>query len=106
MSYSEKNTSHLSDDELVELYKKTNETILIGAAYKRYAHLVFGMCLLYFKDKALANNNTFQIFERIISELKTCQIASFRTWLPLLVRKHCVSELQKMRVILIQTPRK
>ncbi len=106
MSYSKKNINHLSDNELVELYKKTDETLFLGAAYKRYIHLVFGMCVLYFKDKTLANNNTFQIFEKLIDELKRREIASFRTWLPSQVRNHCVGELQKIRVEVIHTRRR
>lgn len=106
MSYSSNNVSHLSDNELVSLYKKTDETKYIGAAYKRYAHLVYGMCVLYFKDKNLANICTFQIFEKLIDELKRREMANFRTWLTSLVRNHCMMELQRIRVEVISTRRK
>ena len=106
MSYSSKNIGHLSDNELVALYKKTDETMFIGAAYKRYAHLVYGMCVLYFKDKNLANSCTFQIFEKLIEELKRREMANFRTWLASLVRNHCVGEMQKIRVEVINSRRR
>jgi hypothetical protein len=106
MNYSEKNISHLSDNELVALYKKTDETMFIGAAYKRYAHLVYGMCVLYFKDKNLANISTFRIFEKLVDELKRREMANFRTWLASLVRNHCVGELQKIRVEVLTNHRR
>ena len=106
MSTSNNNISHLSDNELVALYKKTDETKYIGAAYKRYIHLVFGMCVLYFKDKNLANNSTFQIFDQLKVELKRREMANFRTWLASLVRNHCMMELQKVRVEVLTTHRR
>lgn len=97
MSYSTSNYNHLTDNELVVQYKKTGDKIYVGELYKRYTHLVLGMCINYFKDRDVAKDMVLQIFEKLFDELKKREVENFRAWLTFVVRNYCISELRKMQ---------
>lgn len=97
MNYSSNETiRHMSDNELIAAYKKTSDKQLVGELYKRYAHLVLGMCIQYFKDKDAAKDVVIQIFEKLFDELKKREVENFKAWLTFVVRNHCISEIRKM----------
>ena len=97
MSYSTSNYSHLTDNELIIQYKKTEDKIYVGELYKRYTHLVLGMCINYFKDRDVAKDMVLQIFEKLFDELKKREVENFKAWLTFVVRNYCISELRKMQ---------
>ncbi|CAN5503833.1 sigma-70 family RNA polymerase sigma factor [soil metagenome] len=97
MSYSTSNYSHLTDNELVSQYKATSDKIYVGELYKRYTHLVLGMCINYFKDRDVAKDMVLQIFEKLFDELKKREVENFKAWLTFVVRNYCISELRKMQ---------
>lgn len=90
---------HLSDLELVELYKKHSDKKFVGELYKRYAHLVYGMCISYFKEKEKSYDSSIEIFEKLFIELKKREVENFKAWLTFVVRNYCISELRKMQTI-------
>ena len=87
----------LSDSALLEEYRKRGELEVIGELYKRYLHLVFGVCLKYLKDRDEASDATMQIFEKIITDLKKHNVTSLPGWLHVLARNHCLMALRKQR---------
>lgn len=89
--------NYLSDLELVKQYKSTSDKHFVGELYKRYTHLVLGMCIYYFKDKDVAKDICIEIFEKLFLELKKREIENFKGWLTFVVRNHCISELRKMQ---------
>jgi RNA polymerase sigma-70 factor (ECF subfamily) len=97
MSYATSNYSHFTDKELVSQYKVNQDKGLVGELYKRYTHLVLGMCIYYFKDKELAKDVVLQIFEKLFEELKKREVENFKGWLTFVVRNHCISEIRKMQ---------
>jgi RNA polymerase sigma-70 factor (ECF subfamily) len=97
MNYATSKFSHLTDNELVNEYKRTNNKELVGELYKRYTHLVLGMCIHYFKDKDNAKDMVVQIFEKLFQELKKREVENFKAWLTFVVRNYCISELRKVQ---------
>ena len=95
MSYSTLNYSQLTDTELVKSYKATADKQLVGELYKRYTHLVLGMCIYYFKDRDVAKDIVLQIFEKLFEELKKREVENFKGWHTFVVRNYCISELRK-----------
>lgn len=87
---------HMGDNELIAEYKKTHEKLFVGELYKRYSHLVLGMCIHYFKDKDVAKDIVIQIFEKLFEELKKREVENFKGWLTFVVRNHCISEIRKI----------
>ena len=76
-----------TDAELVELYQKENNTVYAGELYKRYALLVYGLCYKYLKHEENAEDAVTEIFELILSKLKTHEVGFFKSWL-FMVCKH------------------
>jgi RNA polymerase sigma-70 factor (ECF subfamily) len=85
----------LTDEELVERYRNSHETVYIGELYQRYTHLVFGVCMKYFKNETASEDATMQIFEKLITELKKHHITAFKPWLHTVVKNHCMMLFRK-----------
>jgi RNA polymerase sigma factor (sigma-70 family) len=87
----------LSDLELVARYKHTLDKLYVGELFKRYSHLVLGLCINYFKDKDDARDASSQIFEKLLEELLKREVENFRVWLCFVSRNHCISALRKRK---------
>ncbi len=84
------NISDLSDEELVNLYKQESDNQYLGILFKRYSHLVFGVCLKYLKDEDDSKDAAMQVFEKLFIELKKHQIQHFKAWLHTVTKYHCL----------------
>jgi RNA polymerase sigma-70 factor (ECF subfamily) len=89
------NTNDLSDALLIEKYKQSGDKFFVGELFKRYSHLVFGLCLKYFKDKDVSKDLVMQIFEKLFDELKKTEVRHFPAWICFVSRNFCISELRK-----------
>ncbi len=87
------NTSN-TDLELIALYKGSNDNACIGELFKRYTHLVFGICMKYLKDEDDAKDAVMNIFEKLPEDLKKHDIAQFKPWLFSVARNHCLMDLR------------
>ncbi|MCW5907520.1 MAG: sigma-70 family RNA polymerase sigma factor [Chitinophagales bacterium] len=85
----------ITDEELVQRYRNSHETLYIGELYQRYTHLVFGVCMKYFRNETEAEDATMQIFEKLISDLKKHHITAFKPWLHTVVKNHCMMHFRK-----------
>lgn len=92
------NISSASDSELIIKYRESDDKQYVGELYKRYAHLVLGMCIHYFKDKDESKDAVTRIFEKLFGELKKREIENFKVWLSFVTRNFCISELRKKQV--------
>ena len=89
------NYSAISDEELVQRYRNSHESVYIGELYMRYTHLVFGVCMKYLRNVAEAEDATMQIFEKLISDLKKHHITAFKPWLHMVAKNFCMMEFRK-----------
>lgn len=87
--------NNITDEELVHRYRNSHETVYIGELYQRYTHLVFGVCMKYFKNEAEAEDAVMQVFEKLITDLKKHHITSFKPWLHTVVKNHCMMQFRK-----------
>lgn len=90
-----KNIQSLTDNELIAAYKSKGDNELVGELYKRYSHLVYGVCLKYLKNEDEAKDAVLQIFENLLEDLKKHDIANFKSWLHSVARNHCLMFLRK-----------
>lgn len=93
-----KNTSKSQspdDAELVALYQKSGDLDILGNLYNKYMHLVYGVCLSYFKDEEQSKDAVMQIFEELVTKLRVHQVQNFKSWLHVLTRNHCLMALRK-----------
>jgi len=82
------------DEKLVEAFRQSGDLELLGALYQRYMHLVYGVCLRYFKDREDARDGVMQIFEKLIVEIQSHKIQKFKSWLYVLTKNHCLMEIR------------
>jgi RNA polymerase sigma factor (sigma-70 family) len=83
-----------TDNDLVFLYKKTNDLAVIGELYSRYTSLVYGVCLKYLKDRDEAKDAAMQLFEKLIDTLKNYEVENFKSWLYVSARNHCLMQIR------------
>lgn len=96
---SEKDYKIQADEQLVELYKSTSNSEIVGELFKRYTHLVFGVCMKYLKDEDQSKDAVMQIFEKLLSDLHKNEISNFKSWLYSVSKNHCLMFLRKEKTI-------
>lgn len=85
----------MSDNELIELYRKENDKELIGHLFSRYTRFVFLVSVKYLKDEADSQDAVMQIFEKLFKDLLIHEIDNFKAWLHTVTRNHCLMKLRK-----------
>ncbi len=93
---------------LLTQYRISGDLSIVGELYKRYSHLVFGVCMKYLKNEALAEDLSMQVFEKLITDLKNHEVNNFRPWLHMVTRNECLMHLRrdkKMRVVELEPGR-
>lgn len=98
MFFRKKNISpDTSDEELIALYKKHSQNHYAGILFQRYSHLVFGVCLKYLKNEETSKDAVMQVFEKLLKELKVCDVKNFKSWLHVVTRNHCLMYLRSSK---------
>lgn len=87
-------TDHLSDFELIESYKNSYDNTFVGELYKRYTHLIFGVCMKYLKNEDDAQDASIQIFEKLLTDLKKHEVQQFKAWLHMVCKNFCLMKLR------------
>lgn len=85
----------LPDPDLILKYKEAGDSAIIGVLFERYTHLVLGVCMKYVKDEAKAEDLVMEIFEKLLTDLKSHSIGNFKGWLYVLTKNHCLMYLRK-----------
>jgi RNA polymerase sigma-70 factor (ECF subfamily) len=83
-----------SDEELLDTFKKSGNLDVLGELYARYMHLVYGVSLKYFGERADAQDAVMHIFEKLIEDLPKCEVRNFKSWLYVLTKNHCLMEIR------------
>lgn len=90
-------TKNITDEELILSYKKDKNKKWVGVLYKRYAHLVLGVCLNYLQNEEKAKDATTEIFEQLFEKLLNQKIEKFNSWIYVVSKNHCFMELRKQK---------
>lgn len=88
-------TQEQTDAALIASYRMSGDMAVLGILYNRYMHLVFGVCLKYFKDEEQSKDAVMQIFEELIVKLRIHEVQNFKSWLHVLARNHCLMALRR-----------
>src|SRR4051812_33304002 len=84
-----------TDNELIKHYCESGDSLFLGIIFKRYSHLVLGLCIKYLKNEDEAQDVVMQIFEKLSSDLKKHKIEFFKSWLYTYSKNMCLMELRK-----------
>jgi RNA polymerase sigma factor (sigma-70 family) len=85
---------NLSDEELVNAFRTQHNTEALGILFNRYAHLVYGIGMKYFKNPELAKDATSQVFEKLLTDLHRHDVQLFKAWLYRVAQNHCLMQLR------------
>jgi RNA polymerase sigma-70 factor (ECF subfamily) len=91
--------SHPTDEMLVEKYKDSGNVEVLGQLYQPYMPLVYGVCLKYLKERSLAQDAVMEIFEKLVSELRSKTVDRFRPWLYVVAKNHCLMHLRHQKSV-------
>jgi len=92
----------LTDDELLRRFKAGGDADLVGELFKRYKHLVFGVCMKYLKDEDASKDAVMDIFEKLFMELKKSEVLNFKSWLFKVSINHCLMILRRKRPVMVR----
>jgi RNA polymerase sigma factor (sigma-70 family) len=84
----------LTDEEIIISYRRTGKSRFFNEIYKRYYHLVYGVCLQFLKDENNAKEALTGIFEKLYTQLRINEIAFFKTWLFSVSKNFCLMYLR------------
>ncbi len=90
-------TPQLTDIELLALYRETRDKEHVGVLYKRYSHLVFGLCFKYFRDEDQAADAVANIFTKLFDDLQKHKVEYFKSWLYTYSKNHCLMQLRSAK---------
>ena len=60
-------------------------------------HLVYGLCLKYFKNREESQDAVMQVFEKLIEAIKKHDIQNFKSWLYVLTKNHCLMAIRSRK---------
>jgi len=86
-----------SDEELLAGYQRTGRLPWLGMLYERYTDMVYGVCLKYLQNETEAEDAVMAIFEELVEKARKHEIDSFRPWLYVLTKNHCLMFLRKQK---------
>ncbi len=86
------------DEQLIEEYKLTHNPEVISILFKKYQHLVLGVCLKYLKNSNDAADACMEIFEKMHLDLTKHQINFFKAWLHKVACNYCLMKLRKVNI--------
>ena len=88
------NTNREPDEKLLEDFRQSGDLEILGVLYQRYMHLVYGVCLRYYKNREEARDGVMQIFEKLVIEIPGHNIQKFKSWLYVLTKNYCLMEIR------------
>ena len=85
----------LSDQEVLARYRQGGEVADLGVLYERYLPEVFAVCRRYLAPPDEdAQDAAMQLFEQLVSKLRTHAPDNFGAWLYATARNYCLMELR------------
>lgn len=91
-----------SDEELLHEFQHTGNIDVLGMLFERYMHLVYGVCLKYLKNREEAQDAVIELFEKLGKELHSKQVNTFKSWLYVVSKNHCLMKLRSQQAQLLK----
>ena len=95
MNRKHRHIKKLNDLDVIQLYQETKDRQCVGVLFERYAHLIFGVCLKYLKNKEDGEDALHSIFEKLFDLLLKNNISRFDSWIYSVSKNHCLMILRK-----------
>ena len=89
-----KETRNKADEVLLNEFRSGGDLEVLAELYSRYVHLVYGVCLKYFKNREESKDGVMQIFEKLIIEIPKHKIENYKNWLHVVTKNYCLMQLR------------
>lgn len=86
---------HLSDAELLELYRQSLQQDHLVQLFLRYNDLVYGTCVKYLGEQEGAKDAVMNIYHELVGKVKQHKIDNFKSWLYVVTKNHCLMQIRK-----------
>jgi RNA polymerase sigma factor (sigma-70 family) len=86
-----------TDEALVSVYRSAGDLKVLATLFQRYMEMIHGVCLKYLEDPEAAKDAVMQVFEELVTKLRSHEVASFRSWVYVLARNHCLMQLRSQK---------
>lgn len=90
-----RDTSSLSDAQLLTLHLQSKTNEYLGELYSRYIPLVYGVALKYFRSVDAAGDAVTAIYEELTVKVERYRIEEFRPWLYAVTKNYCLQLLRR-----------
>lgn len=87
----------IDDAKLLEMYRFQADERAFKELYRRYASLVFGVCMRHLKDVDASKDGVVVVFEKAMNTWKDQQIDDVSGWLYRVTRNVCLMEIRAQR---------
>ena len=84
----------MSDEELLQAYRRSQDNEWLGRLLQRYTTLLLGVGMKYLKDRDYAEDAVQQVFLKALTHLPKEEINNFKGWLYILMRNYCLQALR------------
>jgi len=78
-----------TDEELLQLFRKTRKAEYFQELYERYIPLIYGLCLKYLQNPEQSQDAVIDIYENLSQKIQDYEIKVFKNWLYSVVKNHC-----------------
>lgn len=86
--------TNMSDEELLQAYRRSQDNEWLGRLLQRYTTLLLGVGMKYLKDRDYAEDAVQQVFLKALTHLPKDEINNFKGWLYILMRNYCLQALR------------
>lgn len=90
-----RNYEHITEVELLELYRNTGDKQWMGTVLVRYTTVLLGVCQKYLKDIDMAEDMVQQIILKVLDRSYQEKYDNFGGWLYTITRNACLTQLSK-----------
>jgi RNA polymerase sigma-70 factor (ECF subfamily) len=88
---------HMTDQQLLQLYRGSGQNVYAGILLQRYSLLLFGVCMKYLKQEEEAKDAVQQVLIKALHELGKYEVTYVKSWLYTIARNYCLMELRKTK---------
>lgn len=92
----DKHLSHISEQELLAMYRTTADKQYMGTVLMRYTTVLLGVCQKYLKDVDMAEDMVQQIILKVLDRKHTEVYENFGGWLYTITRNACLTQISKI----------
>lgn len=94
---SKKRYKEKTDQQLAESYRDHADAHVLPVLFKRYSHLVLGICANYLNSTQDCEDAAMEIYMTLSTQLRKKEINNIEAWLYQVTKNHCLKVLKQRR---------